>query len=59
MVIVEAKGYEIVLTVHDELITENVTGSLEEFKKLMSTTPSWGKDIPLKVGAWCGDRYRK
>lgn len=59
MPLLNAKKYIIVLTVHDELITEKADGNLEEFKKLMSTRPSWGLDIPLKVGAWCGDRYRK
>lgn len=59
MIPVEAGGYDIVLTVHDELITETDNGELDIFKKLMSTPPAWGLDIPLKVGAWCGDRYRK
>lgn len=59
MPLLTAKGYSIVLTVHDELITENTKGDLDEFKKLMGTRPKWGLEIPLKVGAWCGDRYRK
>lgn len=59
MTLLTLKGYDIVLTVHDELITESAVGTLDEFKNLMSTRPSWGLDIPLKVGAWCDDRYRK
>lgn len=59
MVLLDSAAYTIVLTVHDELITENDKGDLDQFKKLMATPPKWGLDIPLKVGAWCGDRYRK
>lgn len=59
MVRVENAGYDCILTVHDEILTEKENGDLNEFKKLMSTRPDWGLDIPLKVGAWSGERYRK
>lgn len=58
MIALESAGYDITLTVHDEVITET-TKDLETFKKIMATPPAWGLDIPLKVGAWQSDRYRK
>lgn len=58
MIALEAAGYDITLTVHDEVITET-TKDLETFKRIMATPPAWGLDIPLKVGAWQSDRYRK
>jgi DNA polymerase len=61
MVRCENVGYKCLITVHDENLTERKIGegSLEEFDKLMSKRPAWGLDIPLKVGAWAGKRYRK
>jgi len=61
MVRCEDAGYLCLITVHDEDLTERKIGegSLDEFKKLMSTRPTWGLDIPLKAGAWVGERYRK
>lgn len=54
-------GYQILITVHDELLNEKEegTGSLNEFVALMSTRPEWAEDLPLKVGAWTGKKYKK
>ena len=59
MLRVEEAGYEVVLSVHDELVTEADHGSVKEFEKLMATNPEWGKDIPLEVEGWSGVRYGK
>ena len=61
MLRVESKGYEIILTVHDELLVEadEDFGTLEEFEKLMAEVPSWGSDIPLAVEGWSGKRFKK
>lgn len=58
---VEDNKYEVLLTVHDEVLCERDkgTGTLKEFKDLMSTRPDWGKEIPLKVGGWVDERYHK
>lgn len=58
---VEDAGYEILITVHDEVLAERTEneGNLKDFEALMSMRPDWGKDIPLKVGGWTGFRYRK
>jgi len=55
-------GYRIVLTVHDELITE--TPDTPEFThqhlaELMSTPPNWAKDLPLAAAGFETYRYRK
>lgn len=57
----EDAGYSCLIRVHDENLTEikDGVGGIEEFKKLMSIRPQWGQDIPLKVSAWSGKRYRK
>ena len=55
----EARGYEVVLHVHDEPNCEREagTGSLAEFETLMSRTPPWAADLPVKVEGWQGERY--
>ena len=57
----EAAGYEIIGTVHDELITlvDQDFGSPEDFESVMAHVPEWAEGLPLSVGAWQGKRYRK
>lgn len=59
MVQCEKAGYEVLLTVHDELLTEKENGKLEEFDSIMKMTPDWAKDIPIKAESWTGKRYKK
>lgn len=58
---VEAAGYPVVLSVHDELVTEPVQGhgSVDEFCALMATPPAWAADCPIAAEGWRGTRYRK
>jgi DNA polymerase len=59
---VESASYEIVLTVHDELITEAPDTddfSAEHLAALMSVRPSWAPDAPLAAAGFECDRYRK
>jgi DNA polymerase len=53
--------YDVILSVHDELIAEVEVGigSVEEFEELMSTTPEWADGCPVKAEGWRGPRYRK
>lgn len=59
---IEAKGYEIVLSVHDELLTETPDEerfSADELGRMMATPPAWAKDIPLAASGFETVRYRK
>jgi len=61
MLRVEAAGYPIVLTVHDEILCEVPQGqkSAVEFQRLMTTLPTWATGLPVAVAGWRGQRYRK
>jgi DNA polymerase bacteriophage-type len=57
----ERKGYQVVGTVHDELITlvdENF-GSNTELEEVMRIKPDWATDCPINAEGWQGSRYRK
>lgn len=61
MIRVEAAQYWIVLTVHDEIISEvdSVFGSEEEFDILMTKVPPWADGLPIHCSGWSGVRYHK
>jgi DNA polymerase len=61
MMRLERKGYPVVMTVHDEIISEveNGVGSLEEFNATMARKPRWADGCPVAVESWEGTRYRK
>ena len=59
MLLLEQEGFEIVLTVHDEIISEVENGTVEKFKTIMEKPPTWGQDIPIQVEAYEATRYRK
>ena len=61
MLRLEAAGYPIILTVHDEVLTEPPTnfGSTQEFEDIMTTLPTWATGLPVAAEAWTGERYRK
>lgn len=59
MVRVEDAGYEVVMTIHDEVVVERAGGDVEEFKTLMATLPAWARGLPVAVEGWMGRRYRK
>ncbi|XCD55928.1 DNA polymerase, partial (plasmid) [Candidatus Liberibacter asiaticus] len=55
-------GYDIVLTVHDEIVSE--TPDIPYFSvgtlcSLMTKNPSWAKGFPLKAEGYEAKRYRK
>jgi DNA polymerase len=61
MLRVEEAGYPIVLTSHDEVVSEidSKFGTIEEFVTLLTKRPSWAKDCPIDAEGWRGKRYRK
>ena len=61
MLRVDAAGYKLILTIHDELLAENdaAFGSLEEFIQITAENPSWAEDIPIAVEGYEAKRYRK
>ena len=59
---IEAAGYQIVLSVHDENLTE--ADDCDEFNaehlaSLMATAPVWADDLPLAAAGFEAYRYRK
>ena len=54
-------GFEIVLTVHDEVIVEIPESSncSEEFLRLMTAAPSWAPALPVAAKIWTDRRYIK
>jgi DNA polymerase len=59
MLRVENAGYSIILTVHDEVLSESNKGSVDEFVNIMTTLPEWAKGLPINAEGWSGDRYTK
>lgn len=57
---IEDAGFEIVLSVHDEFITEApLNKTHEELERLMATPPAWAEDLPLAAAGYTALRYRK
>jgi DNA polymerase bacteriophage-type len=58
----EAAGYEIVLTVHDELLCEvpdSPEFSADGLSQILATNPSWADGLPLAAAGFEGYRYGK
>ena len=56
---VEAAGYPIVLTVHDEIVCEvpEGFGSTEDLTRIITRAPSWAPSLPVAAEAWAGPRF--
>ena len=58
----EKAGFPIVLTVHDELVTEPLDRpefSADALSAVLSTNPPWAEDLPLAAAGFETQRYRK
>lgn len=58
----EAAGMSVVLTVHDELVTEVDEDSplgAKDLKAIMEDIPPWAKGLPVAAEPWEGFRYGK
>jgi DNA polymerase len=59
---IERSGYSIVLSVHDELLTETPDTddyNVDTLSAMMATAPSWAQGIPLAAAGFETTRYRK
>lgn len=59
---IEGAGYDILMTVHDEVVTESPIDSPlddERLARLMSWNPPWAPDIPLAADGFSAPRYKK
>lgn len=59
---IDGAGYPIVLSVHDELLTEPDDAhefNATELSALMSRVPPWAKGLPLAAAGFETYRYRK
>lgn len=61
MLRLEAAGYPLVLSVHDEVIAEvpEGFGSTDEFIRIMTETPGWAAGCPVRAEGVRSRRYRK
>lgn len=59
---IDSAGYEIVLTVHDEAVTQAPdlsNYSAEQLASMMATPPPWAPDLPLAAAGFESYRYKK
>jgi hypothetical protein len=59
---VEAAGYRIVLSVHDELVTEapdTSDYSSDDLSRILATNPPWADGLPLAAAGFESKRYKK
>jgi len=59
---IDAAGYEIVLTVHDEILSETPDTdewSSDTLAAMMATNPAWADGLPLAAAGFETYRYRK
>ena len=61
MMALEVKGYNVILSVHDEIICEvpDNFGSLDEMIDIMTRVPAWAEGCPINAEGKEGKRYRK
>lgn len=59
--LLEEAGYPIILSVHDELVSDvpKGHGSLEDFNKIICTNPPWAEGLPIAAEGYEAERYRK
>jgi len=63
MLKLDAAGFELILTIHDEIMAEhdkeNAEARAEEFRRICEEPPPWAPDLPLKMEVWVRGRYKK
>ncbi|QOQ39378.1 DNA polymerase [Trueperella pecoris] len=56
---VDQAGHRIVMHVHDEIVVETTTATVDEICNLMATTPDWAEGLPLSADGFACDFYQK
>jgi DNA polymerase len=61
MMNLEKAGHEVLMSAHDEILSEREigTGSLKEYISIFTKLPCWADGLPLTAEGWTGTRYRK
>lgn len=61
MLRLESRGYNVTMSVHDEIIAEEPVGKVDikEFESIMCEKEDWYKGCPIAAEGWKGSRYRK
>jgi DNA polymerase len=60
MMRLEAAGYPVLLTVHDEVIAQAEPGhAVGDFVSTLAAVPEWAAGCPVAAEGWSGIRYRK
>jgi DNA polymerase len=60
MLRVDAAGYDVTVTIHDEVVGEiRPDQSYERFLELMVQQPEWAAGLPIEADGFCEERYRK
>ena len=57
----EAEGFDVVLTVHDEVLADVPfdKADLQRFISAMVRLPEWAEGLPLAADGWVGPRFKK
>lgn len=56
---VDRAGHRIVMHVHDEIVVETATATVDEICELMATVPDWAAGLPLAADGYSCDFYMK
>ena len=59
MMRLEKKGFNIVMHIHDEVVIESDSSSIEEINEIMSLLPSWAPGLILDADGFESEFYKK
>lgn len=59
MMRLEKKGFNIVMHIHDEVVIESDSSSIEEINEIMSLVPSWALGLILDADGFESEFYKK